>query len=243
MKLFILKYVMNTKLIKIYLQEEANVSSEIQAEIESRMSPGMTSLPPQDIIDIAGMFNVEPEFVMNFANHLIEKEREYMEIEVAEAVNDTANYFREKEIFYPRYKLFLQALDNEYHMDMINWDENLIKKEFNKIYKNPSQLGMFEIKKLIKSVITELGVLPQNEPKEYSVYELMRGHPGMFWNEEMKKFTDDINKATLYSEKEAEMKMEELLKPRIERYQQTGRNYNELHTGNLFQKGMLKRQG
>lgn len=78
--------------------------------------------------------------------------------------------------------------------------------------------------------------------KKYSVYELYFGQPYNFYNEEQDKFIwSEANKATLYTKEEAEKKRSELLKPRMEYYQRTGKNYTELHIGDLFKKGILKK--
>lgn len=77
--------------------------------------------------------------------------------------------------------------------------------------------------------------------KKYAVYELYFGQPYNFYNEEQDKFIlSEPSKATLYTEEEAKNKREKLLKRRIEYYQSTGKNYKELHIGNLFKKGILK---
>jgi len=52
-------------------------------------------------------------------------------------------------------------------------------------------------------------------------------------------FSYDVNKATLYSQQEAEDVKKELLKSRIYRYQQYGESYQELHVGDLLKKGIL----
>lgn len=77
---------------------------------------------------------------------------------------------------------------------------------------------------------------------KYAIYELAFGQPYNFYNEEQDKFIwSEPTKATLFTKKEAENKRAELLKPRIEYYQRTGKNYQELHIGDLFEKGILNK--
>lgn len=81
-----------------------------------------------------------------------------------------------------------------------------------------------------------------NTDKTYAVYELYLGQPTYFWNEEKDDFIwNDANRATLYTKEEAENVRKQLLAPRIEKYQQTGRNYQEIHIGDLYEKGFLKK--
>lgn len=114
------------------------------------------------------------------------------------------------------------------------------------------------------SKVKEMEVTPQNSPgvkkmpmpgkekkirlkeeienKTYAVYELSQGQPTNFWNEEKDKFVwGDPKQATLYTKEEAEAKRKELLKPRIEKYQLTGKGYQEIHVGDLFEKRILKK--
>jgi hypothetical protein len=76
--------------------------------------------------------------------------------------------------------------------------------------------------------------------KTFSVYELMHGQPSRFYNASTNSFTNDVKKATLYTEKEAESKKKELEKVRTTQYQKTGKGYVELHIGDLFKQGILK---
>jgi hypothetical protein len=76
--------------------------------------------------------------------------------------------------------------------------------------------------------------------KTFSVYELSNGQPSRFYNSSTNSFTSDVKKATLYTKEEAESKKKELEKSRTDQYQKTGKNYPELHTGDLFKKGILK---
>jgi hypothetical protein len=76
--------------------------------------------------------------------------------------------------------------------------------------------------------------------KTFSIYELSNGQPSRFYNSSTDSFTSDVKKATLYTKEEAESKKKELEKPRTDQYQKTGKNYTELHTGDLFKKGILK---
>ncbi len=79
--------------------------------------------------------------------------------------------------------------------------------------------------------------------KTYAIYELSLGQPANFWNEEEGKFIyGDPKQATLYTKEEAEAKMKELLAPKIEKYQSTGKNYQELHIGDLIKKGILPKE-
>lgn len=79
------------------------------------------------------------------------------------------------------------------------------------------------------------------ENKTYAVYELAFGKPYNFYNEEQDKFIwSEPTEATLYTKEEAESKRQELLEPRREYYQRTGRNYTEIHIGDLFAKGILR---
>ena len=80
----------------------------------------------------------------------------------------------------------------------------------------------------------------ENQTKTYSVYELSFGQPSRFFNKETKSFTTDVNKATLYSKQDAEDIKKKLLQPRMDKYQKDGKNYTELHIGDLFKKGILK---
>jgi len=97
------------------------------------------------------------------------------------------------------------------------------------------KITLNELRSLVKQVLREA-----KEKKTYSVYELQGGQPFYFWNEDKKSFTSDANKATLYTKSEAEDIMKKLLKPRIEKYQENGKNYKELHIGDLFKKNILK---
>jgi uncharacterized protein YxeA len=76
--------------------------------------------------------------------------------------------------------------------------------------------------------------------KTFSVYELSNGQPSRFYNNSTNSFTSDVKKATLYTKEEAESKRKELEKSRTDQYQKTGKKYTELHTGDLFKKGILK---
>ena len=79
--------------------------------------------------------------------------------------------------------------------------------------------------------------------KQYGVYELSFGQPYNFYNEEQNKFIwGDPSKATLYTKEEAEIVRKKLLKPRIDNYQRTGENYQEIHIGDLYKKRILKEQ-
>ena len=80
------------------------------------------------------------------------------------------------------------------------------------------------------------------EIQEYAVYELYLGQPYNFWNDENKKwYWSEPQKATLYTKKEAEEKRENLLTPRRNIYSKKGDPYKEIHIGNLYQKGLLKK--
>lgn len=77
--------------------------------------------------------------------------------------------------------------------------------------------------------------------KTYSIYELSGGQPRYFYNESEDRFIPDAaNKATLYTEEQALKKRSEILKPRIENYQSSGKHYTEVHVGDLYKKGILK---
>ena len=79
------------------------------------------------------------------------------------------------------------------------------------------------------------------EDKTYAVYELRFGQPYNFYNEEQDRFIPgEKNEATLYTKEEAEVVRRKLLKPRVDYYQKTGNNYQEIHVGDLFKKGILK---
>ena len=77
--------------------------------------------------------------------------------------------------------------------------------------------------------------------RTYSLYELYYGQPYNFYNEEQDKFIwDEPTKATLFTKAEAENKRKELRKPRSDYYQRTGNISNEIHIGDLYEKGILK---
>ena len=76
--------------------------------------------------------------------------------------------------------------------------------------------------------------------KTFAVYELSNGQPSRFYNNTTKKFTANKNEATLWTQSEAEKVKDKLEKPRIDSYQKTGKNYTELHIGDLYKKGILK---
>jgi hypothetical protein len=77
--------------------------------------------------------------------------------------------------------------------------------------------------------------------KTYAVYELYFGQPYNFYNEEKNEFIwSEPKEATLYTKEEAELKRRELLKPRVDYYQRTGNNYQEIHTGDLYKKNILR---
>ena len=79
------------------------------------------------------------------------------------------------------------------------------------------------------------------ENKTYAVYELVFGQPYNFYNEEQDKFIySEPTKATLYTKEEAETVRRKLLEPRVDYYQKTGNNYQEIHVGDLFKKRILK---
>ena len=72
----------------------------------------------------------------------------------------------------------------------------------------------------IEDFIKEFGK-PYNEEKDDFVW----GEPSM---------------ATLYTKEDAEIVRKKLLEPRINKYQKTGKNYKEIHIGNLFEKKLRK---
>ena len=51
---------------------------------------------------------------------------------------------------------------------------------------------------------------------------------------------EEKQRVSMKEEAERQAKMKELLQPRIEYYQATGKNYKELHIGDLFEKRILK---
>lgn len=80
--------------------------------------------------------------------------------------------------------------------------------------------------------------------KTFAVYELYFGQPYNFYNEQKNSFVwGEATEATLYTKEDAEMKRKELITHRIDKYQKTGKNYIELHIGDLFNKKILSRQG
>ena len=126
-------------------------------------------------------------------------------------------------------------------------------------------LGDKEAKTSNPSKVKEMEVTPQNSPgvkkmpmpgaekkiklqeeiknKTYAVYELEFGQPYNFYNEEQDKFIwGEPTKATLYTKEEAEIVRKKLLKPRVDYYQRTGKNYEEIYVGDLFKKGILKEE-
>jgi hypothetical protein len=76
--------------------------------------------------------------------------------------------------------------------------------------------------------------------KTFSVYELSQGQPSRFYSSSTNSFVSDEKKTTLYIKEEAQAKRKELEKTRTDQYQKTGKNYPELHTGDLYKKGILK---
>jgi hypothetical protein len=78
--------------------------------------------------------------------------------------------------------------------------------------------------------------------KTYSIYTTSYGRASYFYSEEEKKFTRDIDKVSLYTYEDAKAKADELLKPRIARYQSRGEHYKEVHIGNLYEKGYLRKE-
>lgn len=97
--------------------------------------------------------------------------------------------------------------------------------------------------KLVDTILADIFLKLKEgiENKTYAVYELYFGRPYNFYNEEKDKFIwSEPTEATLYTKEEAENKRKELLKPRVDYYQETGRNYKEIHVGDLFEKGILK---
>lgn len=106
-----------------------------------------------------------------------------------------------------------------------------------KILKNKAILTEADIKEKTGIYTEEM----ENPSKTYSVYELAFGQPYNFYNEEENKFIwGEPTKATLYTKEEAEMKRKELLQPRIDTYQRTGKNYKEIHIGDLYKKNILE---
>lgn len=74
----------------------------------------------------------------------------------------------------------------------------------------------------------------------FSIYETNGlGVPTRFWNSENHEFTYDVNEASMFSYEDAKSVLRQLYKPRIERYQDYGENYTEMHIGDLYKKGML----
>lgn len=77
--------------------------------------------------------------------------------------------------------------------------------------------------------------------KTFAIYCLASGQPYDFYNEDKKGFIwGDPTKATLYTKEEALIKRGEIVKAFIDEYQKTGKNYRELHIGDLFLKNILK---
>jgi hypothetical protein len=77
--------------------------------------------------------------------------------------------------------------------------------------------------------------------KTFAVYEVYFGQPNNFYNEDKDEFVwSDPKKATLYTKEDAENVRLKLLKPRIDYYQRTGKNYKELHVGDLYKQNILK---
>ena len=98
------------------------------------------------------------------------------------------------------------------------------------------KITLNELRSIVKQIIKE-----ETENKTYSVYELYLGQPYNFYNEEKNDFVwGEPTMATLYTKEDAEIVRRKLLKPRVDYYQKTGKNYKEIHIGDLFKKGLRK---
>ena len=149
--------------------------------------------------------------------------------------------------------------------DEVNSDSNVVKNSLIGLIKKnvKDTLSSSEAKTSMPKKVKEMSVTPQNskgvkkmdmpgkekriklkedfENKTYAVYELVFGQPYNFYNEEQDKFIySEPTKATLYTKEEAETVRRKLLEPRVDYYQKTGNNYQEIHVGDLFKKRILK---
>lgn len=149
--------------------------------------------------------------------------------------------------------------------DEVNSDSDVVKNSLIGLIKKnvKDTLSGSEAKISMPKKVKEMSVTPQNskgvkkmdipgkekriklkegfENKTYAVYELRFGQPYNFYNEEQDKFIySEPTKATLYTKEEAETVRRKLLEPRVDYYQKTGNNYQEIHVGDLFKKRILK---
>lgn len=128
-----------------------NPAIEIENEIDMRMRPDEYNIPYSEINEIAEMYGVDFETVLNIMQSYVLKRGESRKNELVDAVKEILQHFQIQEIT-PTFNTFLSFYKKNNYQDDLGWvgvDE--LKNEFLKQTTDPNQLSLFEMK--IKDVL------------------------------------------------------------------------------------------
>jgi hypothetical protein len=133
-----------------------DLTKEIYDEIEMRMSHNMDSLPFSEINEIAEIYNVDFEAVLNIMqSYLIDrskKEREELKSAVAETMSELEKEGNDN----PNFNEFVSKLNKTVEFEFEHPIQN-IESEFKKQTTNPNQLALtLEIRKLVRECFNSL---------------------------------------------------------------------------------------
>lgn len=140
------------KLIKETAEvSEPSVSDEIYAEIETRMRPTDQFLSVSEISEIADIYDVDFEAVLNIMQSYINDRAKTQAEDLSFAAQETLKSLHDEGNQNPTFSEFLQKF-NEFEHDY-SYSTESIKSEFDKLTKDPNQLSLFE--KMLEEALRE----------------------------------------------------------------------------------------